>query len=284
MPDLRFQPINSEHSIEDFFLGIRFGGQLTESTFVKTIVSARSLAVANNLPAENQQANLMVALDPVAGMQTRSTAGFGTHFQRFTSAGTVEEELRLERNLIGYRTGSYDRWRTIVEKLETLVLPLAQQYAAEASILDSVVLQYVDRFTANETQGVDWSELFCHGSPWVASGIISTTTAWHSHTGRFEEAGDVKPARRLINVNVDVGEPVIRPGTSSPQSLAILTLCTDQFIRPGVNPFVIDNASFVSDMRARFDALHDRAKAILREVLSDAYLDRIAMPRAGTQS
>jgi len=246
-------------------------------------VEARRLAGLHNLPAENQQANFLLAVDPVAGMQARPAAAYGTYFQRFNSVGGIEEELRLERNFVGYRTGTYDRWRTVIGKLELLVLPLAQQYAIESSLLDSVVLQYVDRFTSTESGNVDWSELFRLTTPWVASGMLSTATAWHSHSGRFEQLAETSGARRLINVNVDVGEPVLRPGANAPQSLAILTLCTDQFVRPGTVPHVVDPGSFQSDMRSRFEILHDRAKAILKEVLTDAYLDRIGMPKGGTQ-
>ncbi len=283
MSALRFEPVHAKHSIEDFFLGIRFARQLTEATFTKTVVEARRLAGLHNLPAENQQANFLLAVDPVAGMQARPAAAYGTYFQRFNSVGAVEEELRLERNFVGYRTSKYDRWKAIVEKLEAIVLPLAQQYANEASLLDSVVLQYVDRFTSSEAGNIDWSELFSPTTPWVASGMLATATAWHSHSGRFEQVQETSGARRLINVNVDVGEPVIRPGASSPQSLAILTLCTDQFVRPGIAPYVVEPGSFQSDMRSRFEVLHERAKAILMEVLSDAYLERIDMPKSGAQ-
>ena len=283
MSSLRFEPVNPKHSIEDFFLGIRFARQLTEATFTKTIIEARGLAALHNLPAENQQANFLLAVDPVSGMHARPASAYGTYFQRFNSVGGVEEEIRLERNFVGYRTGKYDRWKSIVEKLEAIVLPLAQQYAVEASLLDSVVLQYVDRFTSAEPGNVDWSELFNPTTPWIASGMLSTATAWHSHSGRFEKAAEASSARRLINVNVDVGEPVIRPGANSFQSLAILTLCTDQFVRPSIAAHVIDPGTFQSDMRSRFELLHQRAKAILQEVLSDAYLDRIDLTKSETQ-
>jgi uncharacterized protein (TIGR04255 family) len=192
-------------------------------------------------------------------MQPREATPFGTFFQRFSASGGIEEELRVERNFVGYRTGTYDRWADIRSKLETLILPLAQLYASEVPLLDSAVIQYVDRFTAPGQTEVDWSELFRSPTPWVVSGMVSTTTAWHSHCGRFEALPDGQAARRLINVNVDVGEPTVRAGAPPTRSLAILTLCTDHFSKPGMAPMVLNAATFASDIRSRFEALHDRA-------------------------
>ena len=280
MASLRFEPANSQHSIEDFFLGIRFARQLSEGTYTRVLIAARQLAAVENLPAENQQASFLLTLDPVAGMQHGQTAPFGTFFQRFNASGGVEEELRVERNFIGYRTSRYDRWSDITSKLETLLLPLAKVYVSEVPLLDSAFLQYVDRFTASGQTAVNWSELFRSPTPWVVSGMIPTLTGWHSHCGRFEPLSDTQGARRLVNVNVDVGEPLIRPGAPTTNSLAILTLCTDQFAKPGVAPKVIDSSMFPSDMRSRFDAMHDRAKEILKELLSDDYIVRIGMKKA----
>lgn len=282
MPSLRFKPVKSKHSIEDFFLGIRFARQLSEGTHTRAIIEARRLASMHNLPAENQQSNLLLAVDPVAGLQARQggVTPFGTFFQRFGASGAVEEEVRIERNLVGYRSGIYDRWSGVCDMLEKMILPLAEMYAEEVPLLDSAIVQYVDRFVTSDNGSVDWSELFCPSTQWVASGMIPTTTAWHSHCGRFEPPSDGQAARRLVNVNVDVGEPTMRPGAAPVHSLAILTLCTDHFARPGQAPIVLDRATFASDMRSRFDHLHDRAKEILREVLDAKYLERIGMNEA----
>lgn len=283
MNTLRFRPISTNHSIDDFFLGIRFARQLSDPTFTRAVVLARGLAKGHNLPAENQQVNFMLAVDPAFGMQTQPSAQFGTYFQRFNELGGVDEELRLERNFVGYRTSNYDRWHQVTDKLETMLLPVAQIYAAEAVFLETVVLQYVDRFLAAEVGEVDWSELFRPDTPWVASGIIPTKTAWHSHCGRFEGLADQR-ARRLVNVNVDVAEPTARPGIEPSTSLSLLTLCTDHFARPGMPPHVIEQTTFLSDMRSRFENLHDRAKEILKEVLADAYVERIGMKTASHKS
>jgi len=139
---------------------IRFARQVTDATFTQVIVEARRKATESNLPAENQQSNLLVAFDPMAGMQARQAPAFGTFFQRFNAAGAIEEELRIERNFVAYRTGVYDRWAEIGGKLDAMVLPLAQLYAAEVPLLESAVLQYVDRFVATGQVDVDWSELY----------------------------------------------------------------------------------------------------------------------------
>ena len=92
MAALRFKPVNKKHSIEDFFLGVRFGRQLTEASFTRAVIEARRLAAAHNLPAENQQANFLFSADTAVAMQTLPAAAFNPLFQRFNASGGVEEE------------------------------------------------------------------------------------------------------------------------------------------------------------------------------------------------
>jgi uncharacterized protein (TIGR04255 family) len=280
---LRFQPAKDAHSIEDFFLGIRFVRPLTPGTFTAVIVHARELATKADLPGEGQEAGLMVAVDPIRGaMQAQQAPGTGgVLFRRYDPAGLVEEELRVDRNLVGYRTGKYQRWEHITRSLEELVLPVASAYLAETPQLESATVQYIDRFLAGpKEKDIDWSELFRADTPWVVSAMRGTKTAWHSHCGRFEATGN--SGRRLVNVNVDVGEPVSRPGAPPTWSLAILTLCAHHFSRPGTRPEPVSVDAFPSEMRARFDELHVRAKELLGEVLADSYLKKIGMAKPGT--
>lgn len=163
---------------------------------------------------------------------------------------------------------------------EDLVLPIASAYLTEIPQIESATIQYVDRFLASPNErDIDWSELFRPDTSWVVGAMRHTTTAWHSHCGCFEATGD--SGRRLVNVNVDVREPTSRPGAAPIWSLAILTLCSHHFSRPGVptEPVTVD--AFPSEMRARFDELHDRAKDILREVLADPYVEAIGMGKKG---
>ncbi len=277
---LQFEPVHSKHSIEDFFLAVHFFRPLSESTHVQAVTRGRRLAADQNLPAEASQTGLAISVDLLSGITPHGMGSPGTYFRRFNTKGGVEEELRIERNLIGYRTGSYDRWKGIVDKLVVVVLPLVDLYSKEVPILASVILQYVDRFTIKKKSDVDWSELFCPNTQWVVSGMLHTQTAWHSHCGRFEESTTKQEDRRLVNVNVDVGEPTAMLGGEPMASLAILTLCSDTFIRPGATPVPFDPTTIASNLRARFDALHVRSKEILKEVLAEPYLKRIGMDKA----
>ena len=276
MPELKFQPCNERHSIEDFFLLIRFARQLSETTFANLVTQARSRAKRIGLPGEKQQQGMHFALDQFSGVSTQSHPLFGINFLRFDASGTIEEALILERNSIGYRTNKYERWEQIVNRLEDLILPLAEVFISEIPLINSAQIQYIDRFLAIDQAAVDWSSLFCSGTRWVASGMIDTKTAWHSHCGRFEASLASQASRRLINVNVDVGEPMPRIGLPPTNSLSVLTLCADHFLKPDVKL-----ESFASEMRNHFDALHERSKEILSEVLHEDYLNRIGMKTGG---
>ena len=120
---LQFEPVYSEHSIEDFFLAVRFSRPLSENTHVQAVTLGRRRSADHNLPAETLQAGLAISVDALSGIQPHNIGSPGTYFRRFNPKGGIDEELRIERNLIGYRTGVYDRWKGIVEKLEVLILP-----------------------------------------------------------------------------------------------------------------------------------------------------------------
>lgn len=280
MAPLQFEPINPGNSIEDCFLAVRFSRPLSEGTYGQAVLQGRKLAADHNLPAETLQTGLTISVDLYSGLQPHNIGSAGTYFRRFNPMGGIEEELRIERNLIGYRTSVYERWKGIINKLEMLVLPLTELYAKEVPILDSALLQYVDRFKIKSNSNVDWSELFRPDTQWVVSGMLHTPTAWHSHCGRFEETDTKQSVRRLVNVNVDVGEPIAMLGGEPISSLALLTLCSDNFIRSGTAPVVFSPADISSNLRAHFDALHKRSKKILEEVLAEPYLERIGMNKA----
>jgi uncharacterized protein (TIGR04255 family) len=200
----------------------------------------------------------------------------GIAYQRFTKLGTVEEELRLEPTMISYRTSAYRRWGNVTEIVEQAVFPILKNYLKEAPTVSALIVQYIDRFFSDTLGDQDCSELFEPDSPWIVSSLTKNATLWHSHCGLFENAGE--RVRRLINVNIDVSDRQ-PPGEETPlRSVAILTLCSDQF-KDATQ--LLDTESFPSEARTRFKHLHTRSKHILLQVLSAPYRRLISLTLEG---
>jgi uncharacterized protein (TIGR04255 family) len=261
---VKLRPIGEAHSIDEFLLAVRIARPVSDSLFTKCRAQLRDAALKADIPVQPGLPEFEVMV-PVP-------APSGVAFQRFTKLGTVEEEIRLEPAMISYRTTTYRRWADVEELLKRIVFPVLREYLVEVPSVSTLVLQYIDRFFAGEPGDQDCSELFLKASPWIVTSLVAKQTLWHSHCGLFEETQGA--TRRLINVNVDVSDRRPPGSDTAVRSVAILTLCSDQFMDLSQ---LVDPASFPSEARARFQVLHKRSKKLLAEVLSKPYLERISL-------
>jgi uncharacterized protein (TIGR04255 family) len=273
---VKLRPIGEAHSIDEFLLAVRIVRPVSDSLFAKCRAQLRDAAIKADMPATHPYGAVQIPVQPglpeYEVMVPAQPAPSGVAFQRYTKLGTVEEEIRLEPAMISYRTTTYRRWADVEGLLERILFPVLKEYLVEVPSVLALVLQYVDRFFANEPGDQDCSELFLKGSPWIVTSLVGKQTLWHSHCGVFE---DVKGAnRRLININVDVSDQRPPGSDTALRSVAILTLCSDQFTDTSQ---LVDPERFPSEARARFQALHNRSKDLLAEVLSKPYQERISL-------
>jgi uncharacterized protein (TIGR04255 family) len=272
---VKLRPIGEAHSIDEFLLAVRIVRPVSDSLFAKCRAQLRDAAIKADMPATNPYGSVQLPVQPGLPeyeLRIPTPAFSGVAFQRYTKLGTVEEEIRLEPAMISYRTTTYRRWADVEGLLERILFPVLREYLVEVPSVLALVLQYVDRFFANEPGDQDCSELFLKGSPWIVTSLVAKQTLWHSHCGVFE---DVKGAnRRLINVNVDVSDQPPPGSDTALRSVAILTLCSDQFT--DASQLVVPER-FPSEARVRFQGLHKRSKELLAEVLSEPYQKRISL-------
>jgi uncharacterized protein (TIGR04255 family) len=272
---VKLRPIGEAHSIDEFLLAVRIVRPVSDSLFAKCRAHLRDAALKADLPATHLYGAVQIPVQPGLPeyeVMVPAPPPSGVAFQRYTKLGTVEEEIRLEPVMISYRTTTYRRWTDVEEFLERILFPVLKEYLVEVPSVSALVLQYIDRFFANEPGDQDCSELFLKASPWIVTSLAAKQTLWHSHCGLFE---DVKGAnRRLINVNVDVSDHRPPGSDTALRSVAILTLCSDQFT--DASQLVVPER-FPSEARVRFQGLHKRSKELLAEVLSEPYQKRISL-------
>jgi uncharacterized protein (TIGR04255 family) len=274
-----FDPVGEAHSIDEFFLAIRFTRPVSDELFTSSRAKLREAALAADMPAANLFGAIQIPHVPGVPEWEVSVAvpqPSGIAYQRYTKYGTVQEELRLEPTMISYRTSAYRRWVNVTEIVEKAIFPIVKAYLKEVPSVSALVIQYIDRFYSKIGGNQDCSELFEPASPWIVSPLAKSKTLWHSHCGLFEDASD--GVRRLINVNVDVSDRKPPGSEDARRSVAVLTLCSDQFMDTNR---LLDTEGFPSEARSRFDNLHVRSKQILAEVLSTPYRKRISLTLKG---
>lgn len=274
-----FRPIGEAHSIDEFFLGVRFTRPVSDALFGNSRAKLREIALKADMPAANLFGAIQIPTLPGVPefeVSLIPPPPSGIAYQRFTKLGTVDEELRLEPSMISYRTSTYRRWADAIEIVEKAIFPIMEDYLKEIPSVSALILQYVDRFFSETAGDQNCSELFEEGSPWIVSSLTRNVTLWHSHCGLFE--GATGGVRRLINVNIDVSDRKPPGGETALRSVAVLTLCSDQFTD---SARLLDPANFPSEARTRFNNLHARSKQILWQVLSAPYRDRISLTLEG---
>lgn len=192
----------------------------------------------------------------------------GTILNR-NDGGVMLEQVSLLANSCSYTTTKYKSWTEFKARvLELLGAVLNGVYGLTS--IQSIKLEYLDRFTYYKAGPVDYSTLFSKSSKFVPNFCHGVDGLWHSHIGYFAPKLEW---RRLINANIDVID-FVKPSdnTEGPEpvhrSVSIYTMIDD-----AVGERVRDVGGVASDL----EDLHTELKDMLRDMLSDAVAKQISL-------
>ena len=271
MPALmgRFEPIHDAHAIEQVALVALFSQPLEEDQL--TIAFTVAEQFRSELPGTHQLQLQTISIGLV-GMSPKSPGGlFGKLFTSTRKDGSIESELRVDRNGITFRTTAYTRWAGIWDQARRYFETLFPLYIAGAEIA-SVALNYIDKFywdgNAAEMRP---DSLLRVGSPYVCPYVYQATDLWHSHMGIFLRLNE--SIRRLVNINLDCNDE--NPPTRR-RVVTVTTVLTDMLNQPGYSAIRLgDSATKFFCDRAR--ELHADNKAILGQIVNDQMCRRIGL-------
>lgn len=271
LPDPAFQPLHQAHAIEQVAFTVQFGAAVDAAVFNR--IDEAISGTQPPWPKRSEIRTMVVALGPLPP-PPHPPAGEGVIFQRFRSDGSIEEELRVDRQSVYFRTALYTRWNEIWGAARNYMDLVVSSYSESAPVA-LIGLNYIDKFVLQgPPESLALQRLFQEDSPYLSHQIFQQPDLWHSHTGAFERTDNT--TRRLVNVNVDcLDEPA--PGGVSRRLVAIATVLNDMFNQPQFDRLQLRPEEASDFVTVHMEALHTTSKSILRQMLTADMSRRIAL-------
>lgn len=268
----RFEPLHEAHAIEQVIFLVQIDRLLDDASLATAYSVAEQFQP--ELPGRVEIQGFALAIGargPSGAIPTGPTPG--RVFRRTGPDGTVESELRVERDSITFRTSLYTRWSTIWAQARRYFSAVIPIYVAQANI-SGISLNFVDKFlwigAAPECRP---NLLLRPASIYLSPHVYNVQDLWHSHTGAFLRVSN--ETKRLLNINVDYLDENRPNGIQ--RVVAITTLLTDLMNQPGYAPVQI--AANVADnlLDTHMRQLHDFGKEVFGNIINDNMCRRIAL-------
>jgi uncharacterized protein (TIGR04255 family) len=293
----RFEPLHDAHAIDQALFSVQFAQTLNDGSFQEVLNAANPLS--KDLPGIQDVpgfpmpfGGFPIPMFPVPGVQVVA-AQMGNPFGAISGPvvsspvapgarmmrnirrdGSMENELKLERNSISFRTSSYEGWDITWGKVNNYFRDLLPIYAKTAT-LASVGLIFLDKFVwMGPPEECVPSMLLRADSIYVSPYVYDITDLWHNHTGRFIRASNL--IKRLLNVNVDN----IDESTSPPNQrrvVGITTVVTDLMNQPTYDQLLLSADSIADFCVGEMNDLHLLSKEVFGNVINDAMCHRIGL-------
>lgn len=274
-PKGHFDPIHEAHSIEQVAFTVQFDRPLEDALFAEVLTAATPFK--NDLPGQEEIQRYAVAFG-IQGARApvpTSSGGLpiGRQFRRVGPDGSIENELRLERESLMFRTLLYSRWSDTWSRAKQYLDVVTPIFLRQVGIA-SVSLNFVDKFSwRGNLEDFTPSLLLRVGSNYLCPHIFEAKDLWHSHTGAFIKIdGNTK---RLLNINVDSLDEQLPDGPR--RVVMATTVLTDLLNQPGYEPLVVAEADAVSFIDNHMQSLHAESKKVLANIINDTMSKRIAL-------
>jgi len=268
----QFEPIHAAHAIEQVVFVLQFDDALNDASFLEVREAARQFKTPEDLPGQAEIQGFSIAIgSPMA--TPPSSLGVGIVLHRIGPDGSVENELRVERTSISFRTSLYSRWDAVWSRATKYFQALVPIYARQARLI-GISLNFVDKFAwAGGLNECRPGLLLQAKSKYLCGHIFEAKDLWHSHTGAFIEID--KNTKRLLNINVDYLDENRPEGLR--RIVAITTVMTDLLDQPGYEPYAMEDKDIIGFVDAHMEGLHVFGKEVLGNIINDEMSRRIAL-------
>jgi uncharacterized protein (TIGR04255 family) len=265
-----FEPVHKAHAIEQVVFVVQGGKPLPDKELLEACRLTKD-KFKGDLPGEADLQSLEVVFGPAVG--SRRMQKTGKVFNRARPDGTIENELRVERESITYITSAYSRWNAIWEQAQRYFNLLMPAYLALGPPT-ALSLKYVDKFVwKGDPEQCVPGLLLREGSDYISPNLFRERDLWHSHTGAFRRSSN--QVKRLVAVNADcVDEPV---EDDVRRVVVISTVFTDMFNQPKYDSFEIAPNAGPKFISEHMNLLHDESKVVFANVVNDEISKRIGL-------
>lgn len=268
-----FEPIHDAHAIEHVVFVLQIDPPLDDARFVEVRKNAEQFM--GDLPGRvDMQALMRLAIGiPGVAVPAASPSPFGTAFNRSRPDGTVENELRIDRNSITFRTLLYTRWDAVWKQARKYFDVLVPKYVLQSRIT-GMSLNYVDKFIwIGDPSECKPTQLLRTGSKYLAPHVFELSDFWHSHTGAFLRSD--QQTKRLLNINVDYLEENLPENNR--RVVAITTILTDMMNQPNYSALEVTPDTATEVLSTHMQELHAFGKMTFANIINDEMSKRVAL-------
>lgn len=266
-----FEPIHSAHAIEQVAFVIQFDRPFGDDLLPKLRQAAEQFSGDDDLPGFSEVQGFSFVIGNSVPQQSNGNLS-GIVRRSVSRDGTLECELRIERNAITFLTTRYSRWSEIWERVSRYLNALLPLYFEQAGLL-AVGLNYVDKFVwSGGLENFNPRLLLKENSNYISGHIFDSKEFWHSHTGVFIRADEV--TKRLLNVNIDHLDENRPEGQK--RIVSITTTITDQFSQLGYETYVVNNNT-IAMISTHMQNMHKFGKTVLGNLITQSMSERIAL-------
>lgn len=268
-----FEPIHAAHAIEQVVFVVQFDPELDEpQKFSEIKDAAMEFKSADDLPGDSEIQEFSFAIGPSAAA-TPPTPPPGLVLHSVARDGKIENELRVERASLTFRTSLYSRWDAIWAQAYKYFERLVPLYVQHSQIR-AISLNYIDKFVwAGNANECNPSLLFVPQSKYMCPHVFETKEFWHSHTGKFIRVDNA--VKRLLNVNVDYLEEAGAEGNR--RVVSITSVVTDMLNQPSYSPVEVASKEASDFVDKSMQKLHIFGKELLGDIISPDMSKRIAL-------
>lgn len=268
-----FEPIHSAHAIEQVAFVVQFDRPFSDAVFSDIREITKQFEAELPGKVEIQSMSFAIGAQPI--LQSQQHAPTGLILRRMAPDGSVEIELRIERTSLTFLTTRYTRWDAIWAQATIYFNILLPLYLTQGGArLLAVSLNYIDKFAwTGDLANCTPNSLLRQESKYISKHIFETKEFWHSHTGSFIRVSNF--VKRLLNINVDYVDELVRDGTR--RVISITTVLTDQFNQVGYDEYVANQEESIAMINTRMQDMHVYGKNVLIDLITHQMSQRIAL-------
>jgi len=264
-----FNPAHEAHSIEQVLFVVQFGRPLTDEELLKVRQSTSVFKVSKELPATTELQGFTINMGMGAPMPVQN----GFMLYRTGPDGTVEKELRIERNSVTFRTTHYSRWENIWNEAKKYFEPIIPLFSTNNKAT-GISLNVFDKFIwSGAIEKCSAEALLSRESKYLCPYLFENKDLWHSHTGAFIRVDD--QTKRLININIDSLDEI--QGNNPCRVVVIATVLTDLLNQPGYTPYDLEEINSMAEIESKFQELHIYGNGVFGNIINYDISKRIAL-------
>lgn len=248
-------PINSANAIDAAAFVIIFDRSFTEKEENKLLGLQKTLE--KDLPQFSQDMIIGAKLENEK-ITTQDVRKSGIKLQKIEPNGKVGWSLHVFGNQIIISCRSYDRWNKIWTKVDKYLKNSIKLLDLNDINVTAIVLQYVDRFTENDSGKYNLENVFNKETEYLTQHAKKAGKLWHVHQGWFESVSSKEKILHVLNLGATEHSKKIL--TTIDHSLQL------QFIDKPKNAKKFFDSK--KDYQKAFDSLHQKNKDIIKALIN----------------